>query len=159
MKTHTELETLTALRSNAITGELESKVLKKMATVTYEQKFSAEELVYNAGDLGRSLYIVRSGEVVIEMPVSDESWVPVLTLGPGDLFGWSSLFPAQRKNARARTTLATRLLAIDAQKLRELWQHDEDLEYAIVHLTSKIMVDRIKATRQKLVEAFTVGVR
>lgn len=74
MKTYTELETLTALRSNAITGELESKVLKKMATVTYEQKFSAEELVYNAGDLGQSLYIVQSGEVVIEMPVSDESY-------------------------------------------------------------------------------------
>ena len=157
MTTETEVKTLTALRASAVTSGLENKNLKKIAAITGEKSFSADALVYDAGELGQAVYVIQSGEVVIEMPVSDNTWVSVLTLGPGELFGWSSLFPTERKRARARTTEPTHLLVINAQRLRTLWQNDEDLEYAIVHLTSKVMIDRIKVTRQKLIESVTTN--
>ena len=76
---------------------------------------------------------------------------------PGELFGWSSLFPAERKKARARVVKPMRAIAIDADLLRAAWQTDHTLEHAIIQRTATIMVSRLRTTRQRLADALTKG--
>ena len=150
MTTQTELKALTILRSVELTHDLETKHLKKLAALAHEVEFSEGEIIYRPGEVGKALYLVESGAVVIEMEVPGQQPVTTLTVGPNELFGWSSLFPSERKQARARAVKPTRAIAIDAARLQAAWQTDHELEYAIIRRVSRVMADRIRATRQQL---------
>lgn len=157
MTQQAEFKILTTLRSIDLTRDMDTKHLKKIATIATEVTFEEDEVIYNVGEIGKAVYIIQSGEVAIEMDVPGQGQVNILTVGPGELFGWSSLFPSERKNARARATKPSRAIAIDAEQLRAAWQTDHTLEHAIIQRTAKVMVDRIKGTRQKLVEALAAA--
>ena len=81
--------------------------------------------------------------------------VTLNVLGPGQFFGWSSLFPPERKMFCTHVIKPTRAIAFNANQLRAAWQTDHDLEYAIVRRAGKDMARRIKATRQELADAVT----
>jgi CRP-like cAMP-binding protein len=155
MTSRTELEALTVLRSLALTHNLETKHLRKLASLASKVEFSEGEIVYRDGDIGEAVYVIEEGEVVIEMNAPGQGYVVVLTVGPGELFGWSSLFPAERKMARARVISPTRAIAINASRLQAAWRTDHELETAIIRCAARVMADRIKATRRQLVEALT----
>lgn len=153
MTSQSELKILTILRSTELTHDMETNHLRKLASIASEVEFAEDEVIYEAGEVGKAVYLIETGEVVIEMDAPGVGPVKVLTVGPGQLFGWSSLFPAERKTARARAVQPTRAVAIDANRLRALWQTDHGLEYAIIRRATRVMADRIKATRQQLVKA------
>ena len=73
-------------------------------------------------------------------------------LGPGQFFGWSSLFPLERKLGWTRAIQPTQVIAFNADRLRSIWRADHELEYAIVRRAGRDMANRIKATRQQLAE-------
>jgi CRP/FNR family cyclic AMP-dependent transcriptional regulator len=153
MTSQTELRILTALRSMEPLHDLDSQHLKKLASIAVERKFPEGEIIYKEGDLGQAIYLVQAGEVVIEMEVPEVGRATVLVVGPGQLFGWSSLFPPRRKGARARVAKPMRAIVIEAGKLRHLFQSDHALEFAITQRITAIVADRVKATRMQLVKA------
>jgi CRP-like cAMP-binding protein len=131
---------------------METKHLRKLASIATEVEIPEGVIIYRPGDIGKSLYLIEEGEVVIEMDVPDQGLVTMLTVGPGELFGWSSLFPSERKMARARAVKLTKAIAIDASQLRQAWKTDYDLEYAVIKRIATVMADRIKITRRQLVD-------
>lgn len=155
MTTQTELKALTVLRSVELTHDLDTKHLKKLATMAREVEFAADEIIYRQGEIGKAIYLIESGEVVIEIDVPGQGYVTTLTVGPNQLFGWSALFPSERKQARARATKPTQVIAINVDQLRTAWQKDHELEYAIIRRASRVMADRIRATRQQLANLLT----
>jgi CRP/FNR family cyclic AMP-dependent transcriptional regulator len=116
--------------------------------------FPAGAIVYREGDTGQAIYLIRAGEVVIEMPVGAAGYAPVCTLGPGQLFGWSALFPERRKTARARVTRPVRVIVINTNRLRELCQSDHRFESIITQRIIEVVADRVKSTRRELAKAF-----
>ncbi len=89
------------------------------------------------------------------MSLPDGSRVTVLTLGPGHLFGWSSLFPPRRKTASVRTITPTKVISIDAVRLQYLFQLDHSLEHVMMMRMIDVVAERMKATRQLLANALT----
>jgi CRP-like cAMP-binding protein len=79
------------------------------------------------------------------------------TLGPGQFFGWSALFPAERKMAWTRTLSPTRVYSFDAAQLHDAFQADHTLEYALVRRAGRAMIDRIRTTRQQLTDMLEEG--
>ena len=157
MTAQTEFKALTLLRSMELTADMETEHLKKLAAAASEVEFSKDEIIYDEGQSGKGVYIIQTGQVVIEMMGLDQTYIVIHRLGPGELFGWSSLFPRERKNARARALESTRAIALDANRLRSAWQHDHALENAIIQRTGKVMLDRIRNARKQLVDALASG--
>jgi CRP-like cAMP-binding protein len=145
-----ELKALTLLRSAELTQDMETKHLRKLASMASEVEFSAGELIYQKGDMGRAVYLIEAGEVVVELAVADQGLVTINTFGPGQFFGWSSLFPSERKMAWTRAAEPTRAIAINASRLKAACQFDHNLEYAIVRRASRAMADRILAVRRQM---------
>lgn len=150
MASKIEPKALTMLQSIELTGDMEMKHLKKLSTMASQVEFAAGEIIYSKGDMGKALYLIEEGEVVIETDIPDQGSVRLNTLGPGQIFGWSSLFPPERKMFSTRATKPTRAIAINASQLRAAWQSDHELEYAIIRRAGQDMATRIKATRQRL---------
>ena len=148
-----ELKALTLLRSAELTRDMETKHLRKLASMASEVEFSAGEVIYQKGDMGRAVYLIEEGQVVVEMTVPGQGQVTINTFGPGQFFGWSSLFPSERKMAWTRAAKPTRAIAINASRLKAACQFDHNLEYAIVRRAARAMADRILANRRQFAVA------
>ena len=157
MTTKFEFKVLTQLRETELMQGMEAKHLKKMASIATELRFESNEIIYQKGMVGTAIYLIVSGEVVIETLVPGQGQVVMNKLGPGKFFGWSSLFPAERKMAWTRATQPTRVYAFNAVQLRDAFQADHTFEYALVRRAGQAMIDRIKATRQHLTQMLEVG--
>jgi len=62
------------------------------------------------------------------------------------------LFPLEQKLGWTRAVKASRAMAFEASRLRDLFRADHYLEYAIIRKASQDMADRISVARQRLVE-------
>ena len=151
MSTKAEFEIVTALRSMVFFHDMDAKHLRKLAAIASQVTYKRGDLVYKEGDLDKGMYLVQDGEVVIEMKSPDQGYAPVLTIGRGQLFGWSSLFPGQAKRARARVLRDTRAFLIDGERLNYLFETDHALENVVMRRMIKLVGERVYATRQKLV--------
>jgi len=82
------------------------KRLKSLFSRTYE----AGELLFRAGDEGRTVYFVEEGEVeiVLEGTLLD-------TLGPGQLFGETAAILGEPRNATARARTPLRVLELPTE--------------------------------------------
>ncbi len=151
MTTQTGLKILTALRSMKSLQDMRTSHLKKLTALATEVKFTQDQIIYREGDLGEAIYFIQEGEVSIEIGSLDVSNpVKMYSVGPGQLFGWSALFPSRRKQYRARAVIPTYTIAIDAAKLRETMLADQGLENALIQRVNEVIADRLAMTRQQL---------
>ncbi|MEW5958682.1 MAG: cyclic nucleotide-binding domain-containing protein [Chloroflexota bacterium] len=148
-----ELRIITALRSMQAFHNLDPLHLHKLASVAAEKKFKEGEIIYRAGDVGQAIYLIQEGEVAIEMELVDYGPVRLFTVEPGQLFGWSSLFPTRRKQARARVLQPTHVIAIKASRLQDLFRQDHELERAVMDCMTEVVVDRVRGARLELAKA------
>lgn len=159
MTSKDELRVLTALRVAPFTQGMKSKHIKKLASIAVEVKFRPDEVIFREGDEGRAIYLIEEGEIVVESHVAGLGQVTMLTLGPGELLGWSSLFPPRRKTSSAHAVKPTWAVAIDTDQLQEAFLTDHELETAIIRRVSDVIANRLKATRQRLVDSLTSETR
>ena len=152
MTSKTELKALTLLRSAQLTHDMKSEHLRKLASFAQEVEFQKDEIIYQKGSAGKAVFLIETGQVVIETNVPGHGNVVMNTLGPGQFFGWSSLFPSERKMAWTRAVERTHAIAINSAQLRSAWQGDHELEYAIVRRAGRDMSGRIQSTRQELID-------
>jgi CRP-like cAMP-binding protein len=157
MTTRDEIRILSLLRSNPLLADMENKHLKQLAAIARVVEFPENKVIYTKGSKGQALYLIEKGEIVIETRIPGQGQVIMNRLGPGHFFGWSALFPSERKMAWTRTTKPTRVVAFDAEQIRTAWQTDHNLEYAVIRRAGKDMAERIKATRQQLIDALVVA--
>lgn len=151
MSTETVLEALQAVE---FTKDLELEHLEKLASISTHVTFTEGATIFREGDVSELVYLIQDGEISLVTQVPGHGQVTILTLGPGQLLGWSSLFPPQRKTAGAITNEPTRLIAINATQLRELSQTDHELGNSIMWRVAEIISKRLRAARAQLLDIF-----
>lgn len=150
MAWQTELKALTMLRSIQLTHDMETRHLRKLASMAQEVHFEKDEFIYRRGERGRAVYLIQEGEVVIEMMSTGQGRIVLNTLQPGQFFGWSSLFPFERKMAWTRATKPTQTLAFDAGQILQACRADHGFEYALTRRAGRDLTERIAAVRRQL---------
>jgi len=113
------------------------------------------KILYREGDIGQTVYLIQAGQIIVENDVPGYGPVTLVTVGPGQLLGWSALFPGRRKVATARVAKPVRAIVINAARLRDACHTDHTLESVVIRNVSEVIADRLKATRQKLIETVT----
>lgn len=145
---------LQSLQTIAFTKDLEKEQLEKLASIATYVTFSEGTTIFKEGDVSDLVYLIESGEVDLLTQVPGHGQVTILTLGPGQLLGWSSLFPPERKTAGAKTRQPTRAIALNATQLRELCQVDHDLGCDIMFRVAQVISTRLRAARAQLLDIF-----
>ncbi len=145
---------LRSLQSLEFTKDLEPQHLEKLATIATHVTFSEGSTIFREGDISELVYLIEAGQVSLVTQVPGHGQVTVITLGPGQLLGWSSLFPPQRKTAGAQTLEPTRVIAINATQLRELCQMDPSLGNKVMWRVAEVISERLRAARAQLLDIF-----
>src|SRR5260370_12678067 len=119
--------TQSTLRDLAFTQGLDPGQLDQIAQIATSVQWAAGTTLFREGDRDSLLYVVEEGRVAIEIAVPGRGRVVILTVGPGEVFGWSSIFHERPKTASARTIEPAKALALDASRLRDLCGADPRL--------------------------------
>jgi CRP/FNR family transcriptional regulator, cyclic AMP receptor protein len=104
--------------------------------------------LYREGDRIDHLYIILTGEILLE------NYIPSLgkhPLGHGealDVIGWSCLTPVVRQHtATARVCKPSRLMVFDGETLGQLCDEDHDLGFLIMRRIANIVATQYLSTR------------
>jgi CRP/FNR family cyclic AMP-dependent transcriptional regulator len=128
--------------------------LQEIAHIATIRDFDEGNIVFREGDVAKRLYFVMSGNVSLEFCAAGSGCKRILTLGPGDLLGWSALFHEARYTARARIIQPARLMEIDVSKLIGLCDRDFHFGYELMRRTAVALAKRLSATRMQLVNTY-----
>jgi len=150
---HDEMQT--RLRNLAFTAGIFGESLDQLAALAWSVEWEPDEIIFREGEVGRYLYIIEEGRVALEVrkPPSQES-ITILTVGRGQIFGWSSVFYDRPKSATARALVPTRALALDARGLSQLFDKNPELGYILTRRLLQVVSERLKATRLQLLDVF-----
>lgn len=148
------LDVQATLRSLAFTEDLEPAYLDRLAEIATVLHWAAGQTVFREGDRDEALYLVIEGAVAIDIFVPRRGRVRILTIGPGEVFGWSSVHYQKPKTAGATAIEPVRGLAFDAARLRELSESDPRFGYWLARRLLQVVSERLKATRIQLLDVF-----
>lgn len=137
----------------AFTQGLHPRHLEQLAAIATPARWEAGDIVFREGDADDTLYLIDEGCIALEAAVPGKEPVRILTVGSGEVFGWSSVFYQRPKTASARALGSTRGLALDSTKLRALCDSDPQLGYDVTRRLLQVVSDRIKAHRKQMVES------
>ena len=151
MTPETVLETFQELD---FTREMDPAILEKLSALAFEVSFAEGQWIFRESDVGEIVYLINEGKVALSVSVPGQGRKNILTLGPGQILGWSSLFPSGRKTASARTMTPVQAIAFNAAQLREAIEEDHDLGCALLWEIANIVAGRLKATRLQLLDIF-----
>jgi CRP-like cAMP-binding protein len=137
-----------------LTQGLAQAHVERLTDIARPVQWKAGEMVYREGDPGSPLYLIEEGRVAIEMLVPGRAPVVVLTVGPGEILGWSGLFYQRPKTSAARAQVPTRAQALDTARLREFCDSDPVFGYAVTRRILQVVSERLKTTRMQLLDVF-----
>ncbi|MFA5181774.1 MAG: cyclic nucleotide-binding domain-containing protein [Syntrophales bacterium] len=130
--------------------------LERLSSITAEETYAAGTQMYKKGDPARSLYILLEGKVVMSLesylgPHRPPMQVTVDTIARGETMGWSAVVEPYIYTLGALCIDNTKLIALDAAKLRSLMDEDCDLGFKVMKAIAKIISSRLSHTRIILV--------
>jgi CRP-like cAMP-binding protein len=128
--------------------------LEQIAKIARFQDFNDGDLIFRQGDAAQQVYLVATGNVSLEICAAGIGCRQILTLGPGELLGWSSVLDQSCYTARARALEATRLVEINVAQLLTMCSHDPQFGYDLMHRTALALAKRLSATRMQLLNVY-----
>jgi len=128
---------------------LDENELKELAAVIDSTSVKAGGVIFNAGDLGDALYIVRSGEVELFVKDTTGEKIVLTVAEKNDVFGELSMLDARPRSATARALVDAELLMLDRDDLLMLFQKQPDAALNMLAAMSGMLrnVDRLLQTR------------
>ena len=135
---------------------LEERYLALLTSCASNVRFEAGRVIFREGEEANQFYMVREGNLAVELHAAERGAMTVLTVGSGEVLGWSWLVPPYRWNFDARALEPTRAIALDGKCLRTKAEQDHDLGYELLKRVAQIMEERLHATRLQLLNVYDV---
>lgn len=117
-------------------------------------RFEHGQFLFREGQEANAFYLIRHGELALEIFSPSHGPVTIETLGEGDVVGWSWLIPPYRWHFDARALSLVRAIALDGKCLRTKCEADHDLGYELLKRFSTIVEERLQATRLQLIDVY-----
>ncbi|MET9700469.1 Crp/Fnr family transcriptional regulator [Streptomyces sp. NPDC006529] len=110
--------------------------------------------IFDEGNRAETFWIVRSGTVTLEIPVPGHRSAPVESLGPGELVGWSWLFPPYVWQLCAEAMTPVRAYEFDGMTVRMLMDADPAFGSAVGQWVGRVLAHRLHQTRTRLLDLY-----
>jgi CRP-like cAMP-binding protein len=145
------IETLREIR---FLNELGPMHLEQIARIARMRTFDAGDVVFRQGEAAQHIYLLVDGNVSLEICAAGTGCKQILTLGAGELLGWSSVLEQLCFTANARVLELTRLVEIDVAQLLALCDHDPKFGYELMRQVAIALAKRLSATRIQLLNVY-----
>ena len=133
-------------------SDFEDNEIQALATLAEEERYRPGQFIFHEGDPANRLYLLLEGRVEMLMATNADGTqrALVMTAGPGEIFGWSSLVEPYQLTASAHCATPVRVIAITASGVRALMAMSCSLGYRLMQKACQTASARLCATRVQL---------
>ena len=119
--------------------------------------FAEQETIFRQGEPANRFYLIQTGGVFITSRIPGRGQITIQTIGSGEALGWSWLFEPYKWHFDAWADEPTRTLYFPAAYLRERCEQYPQLGYELMTRVSRVVIQRLQATRLRLLAAIAAG--
>lgn len=148
------LEFQELLEDHFFTDDLPGPLLDALAGIGRKVPIAVGSILFEEGTRHDCVYMICRGTLRLEMNVPGRGEIPILTIGAGELLGFSPLFENQLMTARAVALDDGLAICLDAEKLMELCEQNPELGYRVMKKVAGAYARRLVATRLQLLDLF-----
>jgi CRP-like cAMP-binding protein len=124
--------------------------LRELAMLCEEVTVPAGTVMYREGDKADKLYILVEGEVDIQYTLGSGELRTVDTIVPGEMLMWSALVEPYKSTAVVTTRQDSKMIAMDAEKLRAFCASDREVANDVLLHVTKLLATRLEGARIQL---------
>jgi CRP/FNR family cyclic AMP-dependent transcriptional regulator len=115
--------------------------------------FEQDVALFSQWDAATYLYVLLSGEVLIEFKPHDGDVLPVSVIKPGGVFGWSSVLGRGEYTSSAISLDQAQTLRFRGESLRRLCESHPETGVTILERLALVIADRLDRTHNQVVQA------
>ncbi len=130
-----------------------------LAGCARNEHFTPGGPIYSEGDAADRFFILRHGDVAIEIATPERAPLIVETLHAGDVFGWSWMIPPFRHTSDARAVTEVRAISLDGACLRRKCDETPALGYQLFQHWLPHLARRMRALRLQLLDLYGTRTR
>lgn len=133
---------------------LSERARARLADLAVPTLWVPGEIVFHEGEAARRCWLLRRGRVLLSTALPGRGDVVIETLSGGDVLGWSWLRAPHVWSFGARAADPTEAWQLDVAALREAAEHDPAFGYEVSTALSGLLLDRLQATRARLLDLY-----
>jgi CRP-like cAMP-binding protein len=126
-------------------SQLTAKDITFLENLVHLRNYRGREIIFEEGDPGSGMYMIRTGSVVIFYRNSQGKEEELARLGPGDFFGETTLTAPAQRSACARTTEATELVGLFRSDLFEAAEENPRSASHLLFGLTRVISERLQA--------------
>ena len=146
--------TVDALKDIQFLSVLAPKYLQEIAKLSRYRDLKAGDFIFHEGDPAKNVYLIASGSVSLKICAGGMGAKQIVTLGPGELLGWSTLTNHPEFVATAVAKGSVCLVEIDGKKLHAMCDVDQEFGYELLRRTLQALSKRLIATWTQLADVY-----
>jgi CRP/FNR family cyclic AMP-dependent transcriptional regulator len=123
--------------------------LKIFDDASMSVQFEPGEVIFRESEPANRFYLIHTGEVELETAIEGKGLVSIQKLGPGDVLGWSWLFPPYYWHFNARALQRTTATFYYGTRLRETCDQNHDFGFETMKRISAVLLQRLQSTRRQ----------
>lgn len=126
---------------------------RAIAAVATEETISAGTAIFRESDPSEDVYFVTAGRVSLSMRVDGAGEMIILSVGPGELLGWSGLLGGRRV-ATGRVIESGTVLRLPGKELSALCERNHRIGYVVMKQLFAALAQRLHDTRLQMLDMF-----
>jgi CRP-like cAMP-binding protein len=128
--------------------------LEQIASIAEVCEYVPTEILFHEGEEAEYVYFVVTGKIMLELCPSTIYQKSLMSVGPGEMLGWSS-FVEQRHYASTGVVAApTQLIRIEGKRLRAICDNDPEFGYDFMHRIMRGLAKRLTTTWTQLANVY-----
>ncbi len=142
------------LAAQPLFAGLDPEIADLLAGCATNEQFKAGAYLLKADAPADTFYLLRSGDVAVEMRVPGRGRLTVQTVHPGHIVGASWFLPPYRWRFDARAVGTVRATGMDAACLRKKCDAEPRIGYEVMKRFLPVVAERLQSTRMRLIELY-----
>ncbi len=152
MITKRDASIATFLRSVPVFHDLKGPSLEILFEYLEERRWEVGEHICNEGELGRTLYVIREGEVEVLRRSTRGNDQSIVKLGPGECFGEMTLVELQPRSATCVVRKKAVTYSLTNLDLWNLYKSDNFAYVIILQNICRMLSRRLRKADGRIVE-------
>lgn len=128
--------------------------LAQLAAVARFIELPEAKVIFRQGEPAAHIFVVISGKVSLELCAPGVGCRRILTVGEGELLGWSPVLEQTKLTATARTMTPVEAIEISSGQIITMCEHDPRFGYVLMRRVALSLAKRLNATRMQLLDVF-----
>ena len=147
--------TIRLLQEQRFFAALSDDALRVLARITRSETFTPGETIFQASDAGRSLYLIRRGEVKVSVAAPDGEQFTLTILKDGDMFGAMSFVDETTRSATIAAISAVETLVIEKSEFEALMNDNPQMVLTVMQEIVRTAHSIVRGMNARYIEMIT----